>query len=123
MEEDEILDLKKKPSRGLNLYWVYGGALILFLYWFASDYLLWPLGQQALFVGMLLLLIAAAIRLKRSKENKVTAYAYFGGRVVLIAGVFLHIRGYPQSVYLLWLSFFFFGIGLLGLYIGSKTIR
>ncbi|MGB6036458.1 MAG: hypothetical protein WBG42_09320 [Cryomorphaceae bacterium] len=120
-EEDEILDLKRKPRQGLNVYLVYGAALLFFFYWFLSDYFFWPFGEPALLVGMILLLIAAVIRLRRSDEKRFTAYAYFIGRVILIAGVFLHIIGYPQAEYLLWTSFLFFGIGLAGLYFGNRN--
>lgn len=120
-EEDEILDLKRKPRPGLNVYLVYGAALLFFIYWFLSDYLFWPFGEPALLGGMILLLIAAVIRLRRSHEKRFTAYAYFIGRVILIAGVFLHIVGYPQAEYLLWTSFLFFGIGLAGLYFGNRN--
>lgn len=119
-EEDEILDLKTKSKPLLNLYLVYGAALLFFIYWFLADYLFWPFGWQALLVGMILLLIAAAIRLRRSEEKRWSAYAYFIGRAVLIAGVFLHIVGFPQAFYLLWTSFLFFGVGLLGLYVRKK---
>lgn len=115
-EEDEILDLKKKPNQGLNIYLVYGAALILFIYWFISGYLFWPFGQPALLLGMILLLIAAVLRLGRAEERRFTAYAYFGGRIILIAGVYLHIVGYPWAQYFLWTSFAFFGAGLAGLY-------
>jgi FtsH-binding integral membrane protein len=120
-EEDEILDLRKKPNQGLNVYLVYGIALLLFIYWFLSDYLYWPFGQPALLLGMILLFIAAFIRLRRSEEKRFTAYAYFLGRVILIVGVFLHVIGYPQAEYLLWTSFIFFGAGLSGLYFGKKN--
>ena len=120
-EEDEILDLKKKPNQGLNVYLVYGIALILFIYWFVSAYLFWPFGQPALLLGMILLLIAAVLRLRKAEEKWFTAYAYFAGRVILIAGVFLHIVGYPQAQYLLWTSFVFFGAGLVGLYVGKRN--
>jgi|GEM_PF-2350417 len=120
-EEDEILDLKRKPRQGLNVYLIYAAALLFFIYWFLSDYLFWPFGEPALLCGMILLLIAAVIRLRRSDEKRFTAYAYFIGRVILIAGVFLHIVGYPQAEYLLWTSFLFFGIGLAGLYFGNRN--
>jgi uncharacterized membrane protein len=120
-EEDEILDLQRKPRQSLNVYLVYGAALLFFIYWFLSDYLFWPFGKPALSVGMILLLIAAVIRLRRSDEKRLTAYAYFFGRVILIVGVFLHIVGYPQAEYLLWASFLFFGIGLAGLYFGNRN--
>jgi FtsH-binding integral membrane protein len=120
-EEDEILDLRKKPSRKLNLYLVYALALAFFIYWFASGYFFWPLGQAALLSGMLLLLFAAFIRLHRANEKPLTAYAYFAGRVILIVGVFLHIQGFPEAQYLLWTSFAFFGLGLFGLYFRKKN--
>ncbi len=119
-EEDEILDLRKNPNPGLNVYLIYGAALILFIYWFISDYLFWPFGEPALLIGMILLLIAAVIRLRSAEEKRLTAYAYFAGRVILIAGVLLHIVGYPQAEYFLWTSFVFFGAGLLGLYVGNR---
>ncbi len=119
-EEDEILDLRKNPNPGLNVYLIYGAALILFIYWFISDYFFWPFGDPALLIGMILLLIAAVIRLRSAEEKRLTAYAYFAGRVILIAGVFLHIVGYPQAEYFLWTSFVFFGAGLLGLYVGNR---
>ncbi|MCZ4410386.1 hypothetical protein O3Q51_16340 [Cryomorphaceae bacterium 1068] len=120
-EEDEILDLKRKPRQGLNVYLVYGASLVFFIYWFLSDYLRWPFGEPALLCGMILLLIAAVIRLRRSEEKRLTAYAYFVGRVILIVGVFLHIVGYPKAEYFLWTSFVLFGVGLLGLYVGNRN--
>lgn len=120
-EEDEILDLKRKPRHVATVYLVYGASLLFFIYWFLSDYLLWPFGEPALLCGMILLLIAAVIRLRSSDEKRLTAYSYFVGRVILIAGVFLHILGFPQAQYLLWTSFLFFGIGLLGLYVGNRN--
>jgi len=120
-EEDEILDLKKKPNQGLNVYLVYGAALILFIYWFVSGYFFWPLGNAALLFGMLFLLFAAVVRLRRSEDRPLTAYAYFAGRIVLIVGVFLHIQGFPQAEYLLWTSFAFFGLGLSALYFRKNT--
>jgi len=120
-EEDDILDLHNRPKSGWNVYLIYGSALALFFYWFISGYFFWPLGSAALLVGMLLLLFAALVRLRRSEDRPLTSYAYFAGRIILIVGVYLHIQGYPKAEYLLWISFAFFGLGLAGLYFRKKT--
>ncbi|MEM9051915.1 MAG: hypothetical protein AAGC47_07690 [Bacteroidota bacterium] len=120
-EEDEILDFTKKPGQKINVFWLYGVALALFFYWFLSGYLFWPFGEPALFCGMVILIIAAVIRLGRSEDNRMTSYSYFVGRIVLIAGVFLHIQGYPQARYFLWVSFAFFGLGLAALYFLKRS--
>jgi hypothetical protein len=120
-EEEEILDYKAKPVKKLNVYWIYGIALALFVYWFVAGLLFWPFVQPALFLGMVLLVIAAIVRLNRSEENKPTAYAYFVGRIMLIAGVYLHVIGYPQSQYFMWVSFVFFAAGIASLYLRRKT--
>jgi len=121
LEEDEILDFTKTQDKGLNVLWLYAISLSLFMYWFVADYLLWPFGDIVLFFGMAILLIAAIIRLRKSRDNKWTSYAYFMGRIVLILGVLLHVLGYPQARYLLWISFAFFGIGLITLFYNKRS--
>ena len=120
-EEEEILDLTRKPNQQNSLFWLYGVALMLFVYWFLSQSLFLPFGELALFCGMVILIIVAVIRLSRSEYNKRTSYFYFVGRIILIAGVFLHIQGYPQARYFLWASFAFFGMGLFILYFLKRS--
>jgi len=115
--EEDILDYKKKRESGFKVFPIYGLAFLLFLYWFAADYLFWPLGNTALAVGMVLLLVAAIVRFKRVKAKTFTDYAYLAGRLTLIAGVYLHVTGWPDAGYFLWFAFAFFGSGLLAMYL------
>lgn len=114
--EEEILDYKRKHKKGIKVFPIYGLAFVLFLYWFAADFLRWPGGFFALMAGMVLLLFAAIVRFRRVRKKTFTDYAYLAGRITLIFGVYLHVVGWPDATYFLWGAFACFGSGLLAIY-------
>ncbi len=119
--EEEILDYRKKPNKGLKLTPFYGVAFVLFVYWYGAGFMHWPFTWEALLLGMILLFVAAFIRFRRVEEKSITDYAYLVGRLSLIIGVFLHLSNWSYSQYFMWGAFAFFAIGLFNLTILNRS--
>lgn len=121
--EEEILDYRNNPEKGIPLTPFYGVAFLLFIYWFGAGYFQLPFTWYALLLGMVLLFIAAVIRFRRVVNKTYTDYAYLVGRSSLIVGVFLHLSGWPYSQWFMWGAFAFFGAGLLNLILTNRSQR
>jgi hypothetical protein len=114
--EEEILDYKRQKKRRPSwTYFLYGLTLLLFLYWFISGYLAWPYGSRALELGLAFLAWAAVRRFLSNPDKGFYAFAYLGGRLCLILGIYFYLRHFPFATILLWTSFGMFAAGLITL--------
>ena len=113
-ETDEILDYKPKMDRYSGLINVlYGLSFAFFAYWYFADFAHWPFTGVALLIGLVILLGITLIRFISKDRRALFEYAYFFGKLVLIAAVFVNFRNLPYSIYFIFTSFGFFVLGLI----------
>lgn len=113
-ETDEILDYKPKKYRYTRLVNVlYGLSFVFFAYWYIADFAQWPFTGLALLIGLIILLGITLIRFVSKDRRALFEYAYFFGKLILIAAVFLNFRNLPYSLYFIFASFGFFALGLI----------
>lgn len=113
-EIDDILDYKPKTERHTRVVkFLYGFSFFLFGYWFFADFVRWPFTGWALLLGLILLLAITLIRFIYKDERAPFEYAYFLGKVVLIAAVYVNFMNLPYPFYFIFTSFGFFLLGLI----------
>lgn len=121
-ETDEILDYKPKTDRHRRIVNVlYGLSFVFFAYWYFADFAHWPFTGIALLIGLVILLGITLIRFISKDSRALFEYAYFFGKIVLIAAVFVNFMNLPYAFYFIFTSFGLFLLGLILLNTGSKT--
>lgn len=123
-ENDEILDYKPKTDKHSRLVKVlYGLSFVFFAYWYVSDLIHWPYTGEALLLGLAILLAIILIKFVSKNRRALFEYAYFFGKVVLIAAVFFNFMSLPYARYFIFTSFGFFLLGLILLNLRSNNNR
>ena len=113
-ETDEILDYKPQKDRyNILVNVLYGISFVFFAYWYFADFAQWPFTGLALLIGLIILLGITLIRFVSKDRRALFEYAYFFGKLILIAAVFLNFRNLPYSLYFIFASFGFFALGLI----------
>ncbi|NEN24807.1 hypothetical protein G3O08_14990 [Cryomorpha ignava] len=121
-ETDEILDYKTKTDRYSRLVSVlYGFSFVFFAYWYFADFAHWPFTGLSLLIGLAILLGITLIRFISKDRRALFEYAYFFGKVVLIAAVFVNFQNLPYAWYFIFTSFGLFLLGLILLNFQPKT--
>lgn len=120
-ETDEILDYKPKTDKHIRLIKaMYLLSLVFFAYWYISDLRRWPYTGESLLAGLLILFAITLIRFVSKDRRAPFEFAYFFGKIVLIAAVFMSFMNLPYTKYYIFTSFGFFLLGLILLNFKSK---
>lgn len=114
--EEEILDYETpKTPRSKWINTTYGVSIAFLVYSFIADIARWPGKDISLLIGLFLLLIITVVNFFRRKGRALFEWAYFIGKVTLIAAIYLKLARYPQAYTLIYITFGCFAFGLLAL--------
>lgn len=113
-DNDEILDYRREaPPRVGLIRTLFAIAILLLAYWFLADDMKWPYKSWGLFIGLVLLAAITVIRFIYKPQPALFEIAYFIGKLVLIAGIFVSFMGFPYPYYYIVGAAVFFFLGIV----------
>lgn len=121
MEEyDDVLDKEDKPGRVNYINWMFGIAIVLFVYWYVGGFMQWPYPGLGLLAGLVILLVVMVARFIETSSKKLHNYLYFAGKISLIGAIYLYLMHGPHAMWFVWGAFGFFAGGILALSFQSR---
>lgn len=121
-ENDEILDFREEtPSRFGFIKILFALAILMLAYWFIADEMNWPLKTWGLLLGLVLLAAITIIRFISKPKPALFEIAYFIGKLILIAGIFVSFMGFPHRYYYIVAAAVFFFLGIVIPSVGAKN--
>ena len=113
-DDDEILDYPRDspPKFGL-IKTLFAIAIITLAYWFVGDEMNWPLKSWALLTGLVILAAITIIRFISKPKPALFEIAYFIGKLILIAGIFVSFMGFQHRYYYIIAAALFFFLGMI----------
>ncbi len=114
--DEEIIDYQtpnSKPNKWFSA--TYGVSIAFLIYSFVADVAEWPGTNTALLIGLFLLLVITGINFFSRARRALFEWAYFIGKVTLIAAIYLKLAHYPEAYTLIYFTFGCFAFGLIAL--------
>lgn len=113
-DNDEILDYREEtPPRAGLIKTLFATAILTLGYWFVADSMNWPHKSWGLFLGLILLAVITIIRFIYKRQPALFEIAYFIGKLILIAGIFVSFMGFPHRYYYIIAAAVFFFVGVV----------
>jgi uncharacterized membrane protein YgcG len=112
---DEILDEVQKSNPQKKIQWLFGSAIVLFVYWYFGGFFNAPYTGMTLLVGLLILLVVMVLRFAATESKRLYHYLYFAGKLALVAAIYLYLMHLPYTQGFIWVATACFGGGILAL--------